>query len=279
MVDGVTYFLFLWRKSVMLSLCFSPFFPPIILHNFCCLFLDIFLPASLLFLLLSFVSLPSLAFFRMHRWGVVPSAHWGLGMELWLDARSDTKVIYCSFTSYYILPFFQFAQYYLRWGSVNCSCYSLFIFLWWRPWIINNLFYLMNVAFILADIYCYFPWVMTKLFCIFSKQDIQFQPSFVPSKKSIMSFAVESRQVLILHGVQVYIQIHIFMYRCSWWSPIQTRLLHESSKMFTGWKQRWILIYKHSKSAFWHKPRNRQTLNSGTWDDNIQNVFFISVCL
>lgn len=65
----------------------------------------------------------------------------------------------------------------------------------------------MNVAFILADIYCYFPWVKTKLCCLFNKQDIQFQQCIVPSKKSIMSFAVESRQVLILRVVQVYIQI------------------------------------------------------------------------
>lgn len=36
---------------------------------------------------------PSLAFFWMDRWGVVPSAHWELGMELREDTRPDSSVV------------------------------------------------------------------------------------------------------------------------------------------------------------------------------------------
>lgn len=96
-VNVVTCFLFLCCKGVLLSLCFSPFYFPSFFTSSAVFSWTFFLPAPFFF---SSVFFPSFAFFRMDRWGVVPSAHWGLGMEMWLDGRSDFKISIWGFVIY-----------------------------------------------------------------------------------------------------------------------------------------------------------------------------------
>ena len=140
-------FLFLCRKSVLLSLLFlssppSPtsFFtssavvsrkfsslPLSLLPSFISLFLSFFLSPSS-------VSLSSLAFFRMDRWGVVPSAHWGLGMELWRDVRNRHQgQIYCGLLFFNLFLFLSVYYHSIvckitlqRLSFLNNSTYSLF---------------------------------------------------------------------------------------------------------------------------------------------------------